>query len=543
MEKLVSIECFEEDLENTSKQKECQIEYDVIIDNTINPNSYSMPSVENDFTYTQLSKIDEKIDFLTNDADQLDYMIAISSGILCSALDSVLKEFRLNKTFGGNFDDKDLLDFFNESGAQSVNEKIEKISKKKTTAKKAEKSISKGNTKLKNESTEMKSENLSSMVRFLENRFNIPSDSFEQYFGGTTKHHLNDFAHHPSIVGLIFSLLTQFTCKCYGTDDKGAFKVLPIVFEEGQKGRLAKINGAKKTYIRIIGQNVKEKFFFGVTVWYYHLISDLAGSSGTLSGYESRDISIVGKGAGVPGPLMSLAKALSALPIFNKLNDKGENENKFAEFIDRLYSGDVFKKIDQSGKEVKRKIDYRTEKGIQKEIAQQSKCVILNEMIVRGFYFSRRLGMELKNNKIKRFQDLNRIDTKKIIPFGNRTVVRMMTISTGSFTATDLAVSAAISAVKSGGEPATFTKNFVMRINFVGVGRFVVAIGVDITEGAVRSKLVNDISIYSAQQAILSDRVTQQTSEIMLDFARRLSGETEQGILEHLKYLGDYDEE
>lgn len=540
MEKLVSLESFDEDF-----NEEVKIEYDVVIDDKIKSDSYSMPSVENEFIYTQLNRIDEKIDFLTCDADKLDYLISAASGILCAGIDSVLKEVRINKTFVKSADGKDLLDFFNESGANLVNEKVEKIAKDSKTAKKAEKSIKKGNTLLteKAAETEMESEKLSGMVRYLENRFNLASDSFEQYFGGTTKHHLNDFAHHPSIVGFIFSLLTQFTYKCYGTDDKGAFKVLNIRQNLDDGGRIAKIKDGKNVYIKIIGQTFSEKITFATTIWYYHLISDLAGSSGTLSGYEKRNMSTLGKGAGVPGPLMSLAKTLSVLPIFNKINDNGENENKFAEFIDKLYSGDVFKKIDENGKEIKRKIDYRTEAGIKKELKEESKMVLLNEMIVRSFYFFRNLGAQIKENNIKRFNDLHKIDTAKIIPFGNRTIVRMMTISTGSFTATNLAVNAAVSAVKSGGEPVTFARNFVLRINFVGIGRFFVAVSADITEEAVKRKLINDSSALAAQQAILSDRVDMQTTEIMNDFANRLSGKTEQSIIENLSYLGENDEE
>ena len=59
----------------------------------------------------------------------------------------------------------------------------------------------------------------------------------------------------------------------------------------------------------------------------------------------------------------------------------------------------------------------------------------------------------------------------------------MLTIATGTFTAIDLADAAIRSAIKSGGEPMTFLKNFVLRVNFVGVGRFAIAIGQDTLMG------------------------------------------------------------
>ena len=37
------------------------------------------------------------------------------------------------------------------------------------------------------------------------------------------QHHLRDFSHHPSLVGLACSILSQFTGKGYGTDTAGRF--------------------------------------------------------------------------------------------------------------------------------------------------------------------------------------------------------------------------------------------------------------------------------------------------------------------------------
>lgn len=65
-------------------------------------------------------------------------------------------------------------------------------------------------------------------VKALEKRFPIPSDGNTPDFGGGLQHHLRDFAHHPTIVGLAFSLLTQFTEKSYGTDVNGVFLVVDV---------------------------------------------------------------------------------------------------------------------------------------------------------------------------------------------------------------------------------------------------------------------------------------------------------------------------
>ena len=48
----------------------------------------------------------------------------------------------------------------------------------------------------------------------------------------------------------------------------------------------------------------------GSITWFYHLVSDMAGSSSTA-----------GKtgGTGIPGPILALAKEMSAIPIFKNV--------------------------------------------------------------------------------------------------------------------------------------------------------------------------------------------------------------------------------
>lgn len=123
-------------------------------------------------------------------------------------------------------------------------------------------------------------------------------------------------------------------------------------------------------------------------------------------------------------------------------------------------------------------MDLRTENAVTSELKRQALPVVINELIVRTFYFVRNLISEIKVKK-----SLMNIDWKKVMPFKNRTIIRMLTIATGTFTAIDLADAAIRSAIKSGGEPMTFLKNFVLRVNFVGVGRFAIAIGQDTLMG------------------------------------------------------------
>ena len=122
----------------------------------------------------------------------------------------------------------------------------------------------------------------------------------------------------------------------------------------------------------------------------------------------------------------------------------------------------------------------RTEIGVAHELGRQAIPVIINECIVRGFYFARRLFNEIKENDVKCVSDLKNINWKNTLPFKNRTIVRMLTISTSTFMAFDVADAA----IRSGG----FNASCILRINFVGVGRFALAIGTDIGMGIKKNK-------------------------------------------------------
>ena len=64
----------------------------------------------------------------------------------------------------------------------------------------------------------------------------------------------------------------------------------------------------------------------------------------------------------------------------------------------------------------------------------------------------------------------------------------MLTIACGTFTAIDIADASIRSAILSGANPAQFAKQFVLRINFVGIGRMAVACYVDVEMGVERWK-------------------------------------------------------
>ncbi|MBE6666593.1 MAG: hypothetical protein E7603_10365 [Ruminococcaceae bacterium] len=351
--------------------------------------------------------LDRQIDLLSSQADKWDYFVSIASGLLCAVLDIFwVGEFNW------------------ESGRAVADEKVNEFVKKTANM------------------LGYEGDDLQSAVKFLEKKFPIAADGNTADFGGGLQHHLRDFAHHPTIVGLAFSLLTQFTEKSYGTDKEGKFIIVNV----------------PDTHKIFIGKDIPTKILYGTIIWFFHLVSDVAGSSAT-----------VGKtgGTGIPGPILALAKELSVFPIFQNLK---VGENTVSVFISKLFNGTFFAEHDENGKIIRetiQKFDLRGELGVAVELGKQSVPVIANECIVRTFYFIRRFIMELRENDVCSFEDLKQLDWKKTMPFHNPTIARMLMVSTGVFTTVDI------------GEAIVSQKYFIS-VNYVGVGRFAVAVGQDV---------------------------------------------------------------
>ena len=131
----------------------------------------------------------------------------------------------------------------------------------------------------------------------------------------------------------------------------------------------------------------------------------------------------------------------------------------------------------------------RAELAIVEYLGKQAIPVILNEVIVRTFYFVRRLIIE--KQECKEWKDVN---WQNVIPINNRTINRMLTIASGTFVAVDAADAAIRSAIKNGGNiqnPKLYA-DFILRVNFVGIGRFALAAGTDLYMGYKRKRLIDE---------------------------------------------------
>lgn len=370
-----------------------------------------------DGIYIEYIEEDIGADKLQDDS-LFDYKMAAACGVIAGLCDSF---------FVGKFS----LDRASEWGSNRVNEFVIWVAKQHSN---------------------FKGESLHDAIAFLEKEHPFVGDKVTADMGGGLQHHLRDFSHHFSPVGLAFSVLTQFTGKIYGTDQYGEFIAVPVDarwFDEG-----------------LIGGGFCEKLFLGIVGWFFHMVSDMAGSS-----------SNPGAGTGIPGPILSLMKEFSALPVFRNAMDPDLGLRKF---IAKMFNGTVFARVDADGHKESRRFNLRTETGVVYELGRQSLPVLLNECLTRCCYFLRHLYLEVRRIDVRSLGDLRKIDVAELLPFNNPRVVCMVSIASATFTAVDT-VDAAIRAVLVGlqDEPKEGVKEFILRINYVGVARLVFAVGVD----------------------------------------------------------------
>mgnify|MGYP005905968763 FL=1 len=401
---------------------------------------------------TELARVNQELEHYTNHADKADYAFAVASGVLAGLVDSL---------FVGEFS----LEYANQWGNQQAEKLVLKVAKYQGYS----------------------GTDLGQAIKHLEDQFPIAADKATAAFGGGLQHHLRDFSHHPTPLGLVCSILTQFTGNVYGTDVAGAFQCVPL----------------NKDGLNLVGKSFPEKIMFGAVNWFFHMVSDVAGSSGSVMKGSF--------GTGLPGPLVSLLKEFSSTRLFKKQDAKGCKE--FSVYISKLFNGTLLGERDANGDLIPLKFDLRTEMGVAAQIGQQTIPVIINECFVRVFYSLRRLLGELSREDIQSWGELDKINWKAIIPFRNRTVDRMLTIASMTFTVADTADAAIHAAIESGGNWVLFSGRFVTRFNYVGAGCAALSIVREVSNEKKEAQLIHEKMILSETKAALFLKQLQEFKE------------------------------
>ena len=419
----------------------------------------------------RINEINQGLEKYTNTADKLDYTVAVASGVITGMVDLLVV---------GKWD----FEKAKAASNQDVNNKVVAFAKKDPQYIPWCNNTARGRRR-------RDPNRLDSAIEFLEHKYHLPGDG--EYSSGTSigagSHRLDDFCHHPTLIGLICCVIVQFTGSTIYCNNENEIVQLPVQVNK---------------YGKFVGDSPIAKVFAGVVNWCLNVAGAIANQKGHL-------MSDMATSAGIPGPLMSMLKELSAV-LKNK---------DFSEQLRRAYQNGIGpgkKQVDLgifnelfSG--ASSKLDGRTEAAVAHELKRQAVPVIINEVLVRGFYFVRRLVMQYKENN-----GWDGIDWHKVIPFNNRTIVRMMTIASGTFTAIDMAGAAIQGAAKSGGNAALFAKEFLLNVNFVGVGRFVIAVGADVAMGVKAGKLKEErLHLYMEMMHWTNTKVFYTQANMWLD--------------------------
>lgn len=127
--------------------------------------------------------------------------------------------------------------------------------------------------------------NVASAIGFLEGKFRVnydqrnTTDVNKLFKMGTKNHHIKSLSHSPDIIGLFFSILNQFTSTSTFLSNGSLITISTDNFE-------------------LRGNNTISKIFSGISNWFGHLMSDIAGSSGTKANG--------GRGSGIVAPFYEL---------------------------------------------------------------------------------------------------------------------------------------------------------------------------------------------------------------------------------------------
>ena len=349
-----------------------------------------------------LNETIESINGLRPECDKLDYALAVSSGALCSIIDIFLVgkpgESPLGKITDKWYENR-VKDF-----AKMCHPKGKKF------------------------------DSLESAIRFLGQKFKIPYDQTGLGDAGKavfrldpSNHHFKSLGHNPSLLGLFFSILDQFTNSSHFVTN----------------GELISLVNADPKW-----QSIPGKIFTGFVNWFGHMMSDISGSE--TSAHNGT------RGMGIPSPLWTWTNDI--IVIKQKLN---------------IPVSDIDKSMNELALEI-------FEKGYDTRFqTTQAIPVLINELIVRVIYSVRRLIRYFKEtDKDSRSFKLM---WEKCEPFKNPTVKRMLTVAHGTFCVID-AGEATIRAFIAGGGYFNPVECF-MRLNVVGVGRFTISLFGEVKRG------------------------------------------------------------
>lgn len=319
--------------------------------------------------------------------DKYDYMIAAFCGAVCAIIDSFFvkmpSSIKEDNSALGKWTDKQADNFIEHlskglwnKDSKKRDEIINMFKEHKITREQRDNLLKEAGIPY-NQNIEKAPISLQQCIQYLEKKFGVNYDASSAAYlesDGKLKgmrplnHHIMSLGHLPSIIGMIFSILDQFTGKASFIDNGKLIRLVPIENK----------NSIDKFELR--GNNFATKLICGFSNWLGHLCSDLVGSNTT------RKEGSTGRGTGLPLPLTEILQLCS----FKVPDGNG----------DKMTISDLTIKVFENGYDVR-------------FAAATAIPVVLNEFLIRLFW-------SLKS----RFY--HKRTWKESIPFGKHPELRRM---------------------------------------------------------------------------------------------------------------------
>lgn len=333
--------------------------------------------------------------------DKYDYMIAAFCGAVCGIIDSFFvkmpSSIKEDNSALGKWTDKQADNFIEHlskglwnKDSKKRDEIINMFKEHKITREQRDNLLKEAGIPY-NQNIEKAPISLQQCIQYLEKKFGVNYDASSAAYlesDGKLKgmrplnHHIMSLGHLPSIIGMIFSILDQFTGKASFIDNGKLIRLVPIENK----------NSIDKFELR--GNNFATKLICGFSNWLGHLCSDLVGSNTT------RKEGSTGRGTGLPLPLTEILQLCS----FKVPDGNG----------DKMTISDLTIKVFENGYDVR-------------FAAATAIPVVLNEFLIRLFW-------SLKS----RFY--HKRTWKESIPFGKHPELRrMLLVGHGVLCTIDLA--------------------------------------------------------------------------------------------------------
>lgn len=260
-----------------------------------------------------------------------------------------------------------------------------------------------------------------------------------------TKETLAILSEHPSLAGLVFSVIAQFSGKAVCVSENGV------------------VSKHKLPDYYAVGETNAEKIVCAVLYWLFALAADEAIS-------KRRVLDEIG----ISAALLKKIKEFANFPFMKKIpSNYEEAEEAFSLWLKSTITG---AEIYSESEEPEGKFNpLFALMGIALNIAEDSFPVLINECIVRGLYVLLRICSEVKERRITSFEELMDIPTASVLPQSGHVLSRMCLIASASFAAANIAC-ATLKAVKDKKtQGRKFSETFFAELNIAGIGRFLFA--------------------------------------------------------------------